>query len=102
MVVTFVMMWWLLAHPDMEQSLLSPRDVDQLVNHDFAGYYSQYAASHFAAEVWTNNVWVAGLCLALGALGPARRLPAVPERREPRDHRLDHDPARARAGSSGG
>ena len=28
-------------------------------------------------------------------------LPAVPERREPRDHRLDHDPARARAGVLG-
>jgi uncharacterized membrane protein SpoIIM required for sporulation len=68
-VVTFVMMWWLLAHPDLEQSLLSPRDIDRLVNHDVAGYYSQYAASHFAAQVWTNNVWVAGLCLALGALG---------------------------------
>jgi uncharacterized membrane protein SpoIIM required for sporulation len=68
-VVTFAMMWWLLAHPDMEQSLLSPRDVDRLVNHEVAGYYSQYAASHFAAQVWTNNVWVAGLCLALGALG---------------------------------
>jgi uncharacterized membrane protein SpoIIM required for sporulation len=68
-VATFVMMWWLLDHPDVEQSLLSPRDVDQLVNHRFSGYYSQYAASHFAAEVWTNNVWVAALCLALGALG---------------------------------
>jgi len=68
-VVVFVMMWWLLAHPDMEQSLLTPRDVDQLVNHDFSGYYSQYAATHFAAEVWTNNVWVTGLCIAFGALG---------------------------------
>jgi uncharacterized membrane protein SpoIIM required for sporulation len=68
-VAVFVMMWWLLAHPDMEQSLLTPRDVDQLVNHDFAGYYSTYAASHFAAQVWINNVWVAALCLALGALG---------------------------------
>jgi uncharacterized membrane protein SpoIIM required for sporulation len=68
-VAVFVMMWWLLDHPDVEQSLLSPRDVDQLVNHDFSGYYSQYAASHFAAQVWTNNVWVAALCIALGALG---------------------------------
>jgi uncharacterized membrane protein SpoIIM required for sporulation len=68
-VVTFVMMWWLLDHPDVEQTLLSPRQVDQLVNHDFSGYYSQYAASHFAAEVWTNNVWVAVLCLGLGVLG---------------------------------
>jgi uncharacterized membrane protein SpoIIM required for sporulation len=64
-----VMMWWLLDHPDVEQTLLSPRDVDRLVNHDFSGYYSQYAAGHFAAQVWTNNVWVAALCLALGVLG---------------------------------
>ncbi|WP_151084450.1 stage II sporulation protein M [Nocardioides cynanchi] len=68
-VATGVMMWWLLGHSDVEQRLLSPRDVDQLVNHRFSGYYSQYAASHFAAEVWTNNVWVAALCLAFGALG---------------------------------
>jgi uncharacterized membrane protein SpoIIM required for sporulation len=68
-VATAVMMWWLLDHPNVEQRLLSPRDIDQLVNHRFSGYYSQYAASHFAAEVWTNNVWVAALCLALGALG---------------------------------
>jgi uncharacterized membrane protein SpoIIM required for sporulation len=68
-VATGVMMWWLLAHPDVEQSLLSPRQVDQLVNHQFAGYYSQYAATHFAAEVWTNNVWVSALCLAFGVLG---------------------------------
>jgi uncharacterized membrane protein SpoIIM required for sporulation len=67
--VTAVMMWWLLDHPDVEQSLLSPDEIDQLVNHDFAGYYSQYAASHFAAQVWTNNVWVSALCLALGVLG---------------------------------
>ncbi|HEX3930049.1 MAG TPA: stage II sporulation protein M [Nocardioides sp.] len=68
-VATAVMMVWLLHHPDVEQTMLSPRQVDQLVNHDFSGYYSQYAASHFAAEVWTNNVWVSALCLSLGVLG---------------------------------
>jgi uncharacterized membrane protein SpoIIM required for sporulation len=68
-VATAVMMWWLLDHPNVEQSLLSPRDVDRLVNHDFADYYSTYAASHFAAQVWTNNIWVAALCLAFGVLG---------------------------------
>src|SRR4051812_27004987 len=67
--VTAVMMAWLLAHPAVEQSLLSPQQVDQLVDRDFAGYYSQYAASHFAARVWINNAWVAALCLALGVLG---------------------------------
>jgi uncharacterized membrane protein SpoIIM required for sporulation len=68
-VATAVMMWWLLDHPNVEQTMLSPRQVDQLVNHDFSGYYGQYAATHFAAEVWTNNVWVTVLCLALGVLG---------------------------------
>jgi uncharacterized membrane protein SpoIIM required for sporulation len=68
-VVTAVMIWWLLGHPAVEQSLLSPDDVDRLVNEDFEGYYSQYAASHFAAQVWVNNAWVTALCLALGILG---------------------------------
>jgi uncharacterized membrane protein SpoIIM required for sporulation len=67
--VTAVMMLWLLDHPDVEQSLLSPAEVDQLVNQDFEGYYSQYAAGHFAAQVWVNNAWVAALCIALGVLG---------------------------------
>ncbi|MCW2787197.1 MAG: integral rane protein [Marmoricola sp.] len=67
--VTAVMMTWLVHHPDAEQSLLSPRDIDQLVNHEFADYYSNYAASHFALQVWTNNAWVTALCLALGVLG---------------------------------
>ena len=34
-VVAAVMMWWLLDHPAVEQSLLSPDQVDQLVNNDF-------------------------------------------------------------------
>ena len=68
-VVTAVMMLWLLDHPNVEQSLLSPAEVDRLVNQDFEGYYSEYAAGHFAAQVWVNNAWVAALCLAMGVLG---------------------------------
>jgi len=67
--VTAVMMWWLLDNPVVEQSLLSAEEVDQLVNNDFEGYYSEFAASHFAAQVWINNAWVAAMCLALGVLG---------------------------------
>ena len=67
--VAAVMMWWLIEHPRVEQSLLSAQEVDQLVNNEFAGYYSEYAASHFAAQVWVNNAWVAALCIAFGILG---------------------------------
>ena len=68
-VVTAVMMLWLLDHPNVEQTLLSPDEIDQLVNNDFEGYYSEYAASHFAFQVWINNAWVAALCIAFGILG---------------------------------
>ena len=68
-VVTAVMMWWLLDNPNVEQSMMSPGQIDDLVNRDFEDYYSESAASAFAARVWINNAWVAALCLALGVLG---------------------------------
>ena len=67
--VTAVMMWWLLDHPQVESALLDPQQVRKLVDNDFAGYYQESAASHFAAQVWTNNAWVAALCVAFGILG---------------------------------
>ncbi len=73
MVVSYVLAtiagWWLLQHPVVEQTMMSPREIDQLVSNDFAEYYKQAAASHFAAKVWTNNVWVSALCLSLGVFG---------------------------------
>lgn len=66
---TGVMMWWLVEHPQVEQSLLSPEEVDALVNHDFAHYYSASPAQDFATQVWINNAWVSALCIALGILG---------------------------------
>jgi uncharacterized membrane protein SpoIIM required for sporulation len=68
-VVTAVMMWWLIDHPEVEQTLLSPGEVDQLVESDFESYYSENAASAFATRVWINNAWVSALCIALGILG---------------------------------
>jgi uncharacterized membrane protein SpoIIM required for sporulation len=67
--VTAVMMLWLLANPNVEQSLLSPQEIEALVNDDFENYYSENPASSFAFRVWVNNAWVAALCLALGILG---------------------------------
>ena len=69
MVVAFALGWWFVAHPQVESGLLSRAEVDRLVNADFQGYYSEFAASHFAARVWTNNAWVAALCIAFGVLG---------------------------------
>jgi len=67
--VAAVMMVWLLHHPGVQSSLVPPAEARRLVDNDFAGYYSEYAASHFAAQVWTNNAWMAALCIAFGVFG---------------------------------
>jgi uncharacterized membrane protein SpoIIM required for sporulation len=73
MVANVVLAWiigaWFVANPSVESALISPEEADQLVNNDFESYYSEYAAGSFAFKVWTNNAWVAALCIALGVLG---------------------------------
>lgn len=64
-----VMIGWLLAHPQVESSTMSAAEVNQLVNSDFEGYYSESASAHFAAQVWTHNALVAAGCVALGVFG---------------------------------
>ena len=59
---------WIARSPAVQASLLPPAQARQLVQHDFRGYYSQYAATSFAAKVWTNNVWVAAEALIFGIL----------------------------------
>ncbi len=60
------LMWYTATHPDFQRAFLSDDQIQQLVNSDFAGYYSQYQAQNFALEVWTHNAVIAGLCLAAG------------------------------------
>ncbi len=67
--VAAVIVLWLLEHPGVESALISPAEADRLVDVEFERYYSEHAASHFAAQVWTNNAWVAALCIAFGVLG---------------------------------
>ncbi len=68
-IVVAVMMWWLLDHPEVEQSLLSEAEISDLVNSSFESYYSEHAAGSFATQVWINNAWVSALCIAFGILG---------------------------------
>ena len=83
-VVTAVMMLWLLDHPNVEQSMLSPEEIDQLVNHDIEDYYSTYAASHFALQVWINNSWVTRALHRVRDPRVPRDLPALRQHPEPR------------------
>lgn len=49
-------------------TFLNQGQIDDLVNRDFAGYYSEFPAQNFAALVWTNNAFVSAICLAGGAI----------------------------------
>jgi uncharacterized membrane protein SpoIIM required for sporulation len=65
-VLVAAMMAYLVTHPTAEQTFFTPQEIDRLVNSDFAGYYSEFHAQNFAFQVWTNNAWVAAMCLATG------------------------------------
>lgn len=59
---------WVATHVDVQSALLPPSQVRRLVEQDFAGYYRSHPAGAFAAQVWTNNAWVAAIALCLGVL----------------------------------
>lgn len=59
---------WIATDPSVQARLLPAAKVRQLVDHDFAGYYHVAPHSSFAAQVWTNNAWVAAQCLVGGLL----------------------------------
>ena len=58
---------WVAGTPAVQASLGTPEEIRQLVEEDFAAYYSSDAAAGFAAQVWTNNAWVSALVLIAGA-----------------------------------
>ena len=64
--VAAAMMLWLQHHPERLSRLVSSDAVRQLVDRDFADYYSQHPARDFAAHVWTNNALVSAVALFLG------------------------------------
>lgn len=66
--VSLGLMQYVASHPEVQAAFLSSDEIQQLVNHDFAGYYSEYQAQNFALHVWTNNAFLAAQCLASGIL----------------------------------
>ena len=57
---------WVAGDPHVQATIAAPDQIRQLVEHDFEDYYSSAPAGSFAAQVATNNAWVAALALALG------------------------------------
>ena len=66
LVVAGLIGWRVINTPGLAASLLSQSEAQQLVDHDFASYYSENPAVDFAFSVWLNNARVAAVCLVLG------------------------------------
>lgn len=57
------------TNADVQAVLGSPDDLRRYAEEAFEAYYSNYPAPSFAAQVWTNNAWIAAQCVGLGITG---------------------------------
>ena len=60
---------WLSTDPRAFAALGLPSELERYAEEDFVGYYSEYSEAGFAAQVWTNNAWIAAQCVMFGILG---------------------------------
>jgi uncharacterized membrane protein SpoIIM required for sporulation len=56
------------SSPEAQLAVAPPETVKQLVEHDFADYYSSAPAQDFTSRVFTNNVYVAAQAILFGVL----------------------------------
>jgi uncharacterized membrane protein SpoIIM required for sporulation len=66
--VVVVIAVWVAGSPEVQSAIGTPSDIDALVNHDVASYYSEHPAAAFALQVWVNNSWIAAQCIALSVV----------------------------------
>ncbi|MGZ4563176.1 MAG: stage II sporulation protein M [Mycobacterium sp.] len=66
--VVVVIAFWVAGDPEVQSAAGTPSDIEQLVNHDIASYYSEHPAAAFALQIWVNNSWVSAQCIALSVL----------------------------------
>ncbi|BBY99542.1 stage II sporulation protein M [Mycolicibacterium fallax] len=59
---------WVSHNPDVQAAIGTPAEIAQIVDHDFESYYSDHPAGLFALQVWTNNAWLAVICVAFSVL----------------------------------
>jgi len=67
-VVAVLMGSWVAGSPEVQAAVGTPSDIAELVNHDFASYYSENPAGSFALRVWVNNSWVAAQCIGFAVV----------------------------------
>ena len=74
---------WVASNPQVQTRRPPERD-PQLVEHDFADYYSENPAASFAGHVWINNAWVSAQVIIYAILLGLPIPCSLVERRQPR------------------
>ncbi|GAA4257931.1 stage II sporulation protein M [Dactylosporangium darangshiense] len=64
--LSFGLMAYIVAEPSAAGYFFTDDEINQLVNQDFAGYYSEYLPQNQFLRVWTHNALLTGMCLASG------------------------------------
>lgn len=61
---------WVANNPEVQAAAVSPEQYAELTRPggQFESYYSEYSSHSFAAQVWTNNAWVAAMGITVGVL----------------------------------
>ena len=62
-VVAVIIGVWVAQTPEVQATIGTPSDIERMINHEFADYYSENPAGSFALRVFTNNWWVAAQCI---------------------------------------
>ncbi|MFF4411272.1 stage II sporulation protein M [Streptosporangium sp. NPDC001559] len=68
LLVSVVMAVWVARDPAVQAAVGTPEEIRQLVEHDFADYYSEHPGASFAGQVWVNNAWVSMQVIVMAIL----------------------------------
>jgi len=68
LLVAFALGGFVASSPEAQLAVGTPEEVQQLVQEDFENYYSSAPAQDFAAQVFTNNAYVAAQAILFGVL----------------------------------
>jgi uncharacterized membrane protein SpoIIM required for sporulation len=66
--VTVIIALWVAGNPEVQSTIGTPSEIDELVNHNVVDYYGENPAGSFALQVWVNNWWVAARCIVFSIL----------------------------------
>ena len=60
---------WALSDPRVLANFGTEEELRRIAEEEFVAYYSNNGEASFAAQVWTNNAWIAAQCIAFGITG---------------------------------